>query len=316
MVYATGGLGDGSFNDQAQTGVQRAEEELDISFDESQPEEVSDFASLQQQYAQSSSPDYDLVCCIGFLQTDALETNASEYPDQNFMIVDSVVEADNVGSYVFREHEGSYLVGLLAGRLTTMDFEAGGGATASDSTNVGFVGGVQSPLIERFEAGFTAGVKAASGNIDVQTAYVGDFNDPSGGQEAAVSMYDSGADVIYHASGNTGTGVFRAAQDEGRFAIGVDRDQSVTVDSFSDVILASMVKRVDTAVFTAIESVVNDEFAGGEVTTLGLEENGVEAVYGQDLGDEIPDDVRSEVSDARQSIIDGDIQVPENPDDV
>jgi len=316
MVYAAGGLGDGSFNDQAQTGVIRAEEELDVAYDESQPEEVSDFGSLQQQYAQSTDPDYDLVCCIGFLQTDALEENAGEFPEQDFMIVDSVVESDNVGSYVFREHEGSFLVGLLAGRLTTMEFSAGGGETASDSTNVGFVGGVESPLIKRFEAGYTAGVKYADEAVDVQTAYVGDFNDPSGGREAATSMYDSGADVVYHASGNTGTGVFRAAQEEGRYAIGVDQDQSVTLDSYSDVILASMVKRVDNAVYTAIEQVVDDEFEGGAVTALGLEQDGVEAVYGQGLGDDIPGDVEDEVSSAREDIIGGDIEVPEDPENV
>src|SRR6056297_2953251 len=105
MVYATGGLGDGSFNDQAQTGAVRAEEELSIAYDESQPDTASEFGTLQQQYAQSTDPAYDLVCCIGFLQADSLTENASEYPDQQFMIVDSVVDADNVGSYVFREHE-------------------------------------------------------------------------------------------------------------------------------------------------------------------------------------------------------------------
>lgn len=315
MVYATGGLGDGSFNDQAQTGAVRAQEELSIAYDESQPDSPSDFATLQQQYAQSSDPAYDLVCCIGFLQADSLTENAGEYPDQQFMIVDSVVDADNVGSYVFREHEGSFLVGLLAGRLTTMSFSAGAGSTAGDSTNVGFVGGIESDLIKRFEAGYTAGVKYASDDVDVQTAYVGDFNDPSGGQEAAISMFDSGADIVYHAAGNTGTGVFQAAQEAGKFAIGVDRDQSVTKSSYSDVILASMVKRVDNAVFSAIDDVVNDDFEGGATTALGLEQNGVEAVYGQDLGSELPQDLKDEVSTAREDIIAGDISVPTDPND-
>ncbi|GCF13756.1 BMP family ABC transporter substrate-binding protein [Haloarcula mannanilytica] len=316
MVYATGGLGDGSFNDQAQTGVIRAEEELNIAYDESQPEAVQDFASLQQQYAQSSNPNYDLVCCIGFLQADALTENASQYPEQNFMIVDSTVDADNVGSYVFGEHQGSFLVGLMAARLSSQDFSAGAGSTQSDSTNVGFVGGVEGDLIGRFEAGYKAGVKHANEDIDIQTAYVGDFNDPSGGQEAALSMYNSGADIVYHAAGNTGTGVFRAAQEAGRFAIGVDRDQSVTKENFSDIILASMVKRVDNAVYTSIESVINDNFEGGTVNTLGLEQNGVEAVYGQQLGSEIPQAVKDEVSEVRQSIIDGDISVPTDPGNV
>ncbi|MFC7175609.1 BMP family lipoprotein [Halosegnis marinus] len=315
MVYATGGLGDGSFNDQAQTGVQRAESELGIQYQEAQPQEVADFSDLQQEFASSSDPNYDLVSCIGFLQADALTDNAAEYPDQHFQIIDSAVDADNVASYGFAEHEGSYLVGQMAGLLTTQSFSAGAGSTQSDSTNVGFVGGVEGDLIGKFEAGFTAGVKAANDDVDVQTNYVGDFNDPAGGQEAALSMYDSGADIVYHAAGNTGTGVFRAAQERGRFAVGVDRDQSVTRESFADVILASMVKRVDNAVFDCIEAEVNGEFPGGESVALGLDDDGVALVYGQELGDAIPDDVTSAVSSSRQSIIDGDISVPTDPND-
>ena len=314
MVYATGGLGDGSFNDQAQQGIQQAADELNVDYNESQPEEVSDFSNFQQQYAQSTDPDYDLVSCIGFQQTDALATNAQDFSDQEFMIVDSVVESDNVGSYLFREHEGSFLVGVMAGMLTSMDFAAGAGSTDGDSTNVGFVGGVQGDLIGKFEAGYTAGVKQVNESVDVRTNYVGDFNDPTGGKEAALSMYNSGADVVYHAAGNTGTGVFQAAQEQGRFAIGVDRRQSVTRSSFADVILGSMIKRVDTAVYTAVEAKANGEFQGGSIITLGLEEEGVGAVYGDQLGSEVPQEVKDEVDSVRESIINGDISVPSDPD--
>jgi basic membrane protein A len=321
MVYATGGLGDGSFNDQAQTGIQRAESELGIQFSEAQPSEPSEFANLQQQFASSEDPTYELVACIGFLQTSALAQNAADYPGQNFIIVDSVPETedgelfDNVAAYTFAEHEGSYLVGQLAGLLTTQSFSAGAGSTRSDSTNVGFVGGVESPLIRKFEAGFTAGVNAASDGVDVQTNYVGDFNDPAGGREAALAMYNSGADIVYHAAGNTGTGVFQAAQDQGRFAIGVDSDQSITRDSYSDIIVASMVKRVDTAVLEGTESVVNDEFEGGVINALGLDDDGVGIVYGQQIGGGVPEGVTSQIEDSRQGIIDGDIEVPTDPDD-
>jgi len=316
MVYATGGLGDGSFNDQAQQGLYAAEEDFSVQYQESQPETTSEFSTFQRQFAQSSDPDYDLVCCIGFLQTDSLSTTSENFPDQNFMLVDSVVDAPNVANYTFREHEGSYLVGQLAGLLTTQDFEAGAGATTGDSTNVGFVGGVESDLIRKFEAGYTAGVKAASEDVDVITSYVGGFSDPAGGQEAALAMYNSGADIVYHAAGNTGTGVFQAAQDQGKFAIGVDRDQSVTKESFQDVILASMVKRVDTAVYSAIEAQVNGNFPGGSITTLGLAEDGVDIVYGQQLGSEIPEDVKDPVAESRQAIVDGDISVPTDPGNV
>jgi basic membrane protein A len=313
MVYATGGLGDGSFNDQAQQGAFQARDEFGVKIGEAQPEEVSQFKTFQQQFAQSSDPTYELICCIGFLQTDALSQTSGDFPDQNFMLVDSVVDAPNVANYVFAEHEGSYLVGQMAGMLTSMEFSAGAGATAGDSTNVGFVGGVESDLIRKFEAGYTAGVKAANSDVDVLTNYTGSFNDPAAGKEAALAMYNSGADIVYHASGNTGTGVFQAAQEQGKFAIGVDRDQSVTKSSFADVILASMVKRVDTAVFDAIEALIDDEFSGGSTVTLGLEAEGVAAVYGSQLGSEIPQEVKDAVASSRESIIAGEVSVPTDP---
>ena len=316
MVYAAGGLGDGSFNDQAQTGLFEAEEELGVEYREAQPENPSEFETFQRQFAQSGDPDYDLVCCIGFLQTDALAATAPNFPDQSFMLVDSVVDEDNVANYTFKEHEGSFLVGQLASALTARDFSAGAGSTAGDSTSVGFVGGVESDLIRRFQAGFEAGVKTADEDVDVITNYVGDFDDPTGGREAALAMYDSGADVVYHAAGNTGTGVFQAAQQRDRFAVGVDRDQSVTRESYADVILASMVKRVDTAVFDAVEAADEGSFEGGSVVSLGLEQDGVDITYGQQLGSEIPQDVRDAVAQSRQGIVDGDVSVPTDPDNV
>ena len=322
IVYATGGLGDGSFNDQAQQGLQQAESAFDLQTNSLQPQEVSEFASLQQQFASSTDPSYDLISCIGFLQADALGGTATQYPDQDFQIVDSVPtndddeQYDNVASYTFREHEGSYLAGTMAGLLTLDSFSAGAGETGSDSTNLGFVGGVESSLIQKCEAGFMAGANAVNTDIDVQTNYTGSFNDPSAGREAASSMYSSGSDIVFHAAGNTGTGVFQAAQEAGKFAIGVDRDQSVTRESYADVILASMVKRVDTAVYSAVEAKVNDSFETGSTTTLGLDDNGVELVLGQQLGGELPDSIVTEVESTRQSIIDGEIDVPSDPSNV
>ena len=167
MVYATGGLGDGSFNDQAQQGALQAEEELGISFNEAQPDEVAQFSTFQQQFAESTDPNYDLVCTIGFLQADALTENAEQYPDQNFMLVDSTVDAPNVNNYVFAEHEGSYLAGLMSSLLTTRDFSAGAGSTAGDSTNVGFVGGVVAgwSVVGAVPAALEAGLLALVGGV-------------------------------------------------------------------------------------------------------------------------------------------------------
>ncbi|MDS0298724.1 BMP family ABC transporter substrate-binding protein [Halogeometricum sp. S1BR25-6] len=316
MVYATGGLGDGSFNDQAQQGIQQASEEFDVQYDEAQPDSVSQFQNFQQQFASSTNPEYDLVSCIGYLQADALSQTASDYPDQRFMIVDSAVDADNVSSYVFEEHQGSFLAGVMAARLTTMEFSAGGGSTKPDEKVVGFVGGEEGDLIGKFEAGYTAGVKYVDDSIEVQSTYVGSFNEPTAGSEAAIAMYNSGADIIFHASGNTGTGVFQAAQENGNFAIGVDRAQSVTKPSYADIILGSMVKRVDTAVYTSVEAVANDSFDGGAVTTLGLEEDGVDLVYGDTLESEIPSAVKDAVSSAREEVVGGSVSVPTDPSNV
>ena len=311
MVYALGGLGDESFNDAAQRGIIDAAEDFNVSYDESQPADAGEFSQFQRLYAESTDPDYDLVSCIGFAQLDSLSEVAPDFPEQNFLLVDDNLDEPNVASYEFKEEEGSFLVGALAALLSERSFSAGAGETAPDSTNVGFVGGVDAPLIRRFQAGYEAGVDHVSDDIDVTTSYVGDFSDPSGGREAAVSMYESGADIVYHAAGGSGVGVFQAAQDEGRFAIGVDSDQSLTEPDFADVILASMVKRVDSAVYESVENVVNGEFQGGTQVELGLDDEGVSCVYGDEIGDEIPTEVTDEIAEIREDIIAGDIDVPD-----
>ncbi|GAA0201420.1 BMP family protein [Haladaptatus pallidirubidus] len=321
MVYATGGLGDNSFNDMAHTGIQQAEQELGVSYKNVEPSSPSDVEGQQRRFAQSQN--HNLICCIGFVQTSGLVSNAQQFPDQNFMLVDSVAEKENgdliqnVSNYVFKEHQGSFQVGHLAGLLTQQEFSAADSATKSGETVVGFVGGEEVPLIKKFEAGYKAGVAHASEDVEVRTAYAGAFNDPVAGKEAAVSMYEDGADIVYHAAGGTGTGVFEAAQQKGLFAIGVDSDQSKAEGTaqFSNVILASMVKHVNEAVFQATKNVVDGNFKGGSVNNLGLETNGIEAVYGADLGSEIPDDVKSKLEESRKAIVDGDIEVPTTVDE-
>lgn len=315
MIYATGGLGDGSFNDQAQDGIQKAKKKLNVSSDYSQPENVSDFGQFQQRYARSTSPKYDLVCCIGSLQKEALMKTAPEFPEQKFSIFDATVKEKNVESYRFREHQGSFQVGHLAGLLTTMKFSAGKGKT-NGAPKVGFVGGVKMPLIKKFEAGYKAGVKHVNEDISVPSTYVGSFNDVAGGKRAAMAQYNDGADIIYHASGNTGTGVFQAAKQVGRYAIGVDSDQSVSKEKYADVILASMVKHVDISVINSVKNVINNNFQGGTTTKLGLKENGVETVYGQSLGPKIPKKIKSKLEKSKQKIISGKIEVPKKPSKV
>ncbi|PSP55174.1 BMP family ABC transporter substrate-binding protein [Halobacteriales archaeon QS_1_67_19] len=314
MVYALGGLGDNSFNDMALGGIQQASEEFGVEFQNAEPGSASDIPSLQRRFARSQNPDYELICTIGFIQKEGLQRNAEQFPDQDFVIVDEVVEQDNVASFVFKEEQGSFQVGHLAGVMTSRDFDVGDGET-NDELTVGFVGGREVPLIEKFEAGYRAGVAYADADVEVLSAYAQSFSDPARGREIASSMYEDGADVIYHAAGGTGNGVFRAAEEQGRYAIGVDADQSESISEFSGVIIASMVKRVDQAVFTAVESVVEDSFEGA-VNELGLENDGIEAVIGQDFTDEVPEDVTEALAASREAIIDGDIEVPTDPAEV
>ncbi|UPV99577.1 BMP family protein [Halorussus gelatinilyticus] len=315
MVYATGGLGDNSFNDMAHNGVQRAAENFAVKFQNAEPGSPSDVATLQRRFARSRNPDYELICCIGFVQAEALRRNAQRFSDQKFMVVDTVVERPNVASYVFKEHLGSFQVGHLAGLMTTMDFSAGGGRT-NDQTTVGFVGGKEIPLIKKFEAGYLAGVQHANPDVNVLTAYAGAWSDPAQGQSIANSMYQNGADIIYHAAGGTGTGVFKAAQSNERYAIGVDADQSRSLPKYADVILASMVKHVDEAVFRSIRRVTNGNFQGGTVNELGLERNGVEAVYSKALESQIPQEVKSALQQSERKIVNGEIEVPTKPSNV
>ncbi|USZ75572.1 BMP family protein [Halorussus vallis] len=315
MVYATGGLGDNSFNDMAHAGVQKAAKQFNVEFQNAEPGNPSEVATLQRRFAASQNPNYDLVCCIGFVQAEGLQRNAQRFRDQKFMVVDTVVEQPNVASYAFKEHQGSFQVGHLAGLLTTMNFNAGAGKT-NDQTTVGFVGGQEVPLIKKFQAGYMAGVKHANPDVNVLSAYAGSFSDPAQGQSIANSMYNNGADVIYHAAGGTGNGVFKAAQQNGRYAIGVDADQSRSLPEYSDIILASMVKHVDRAVFRSIRRVTNGNFQGGTVNRLGLGQNGVEAVYGSQLGSAIPQQVKSALQQSQRKIVNGEITVPTKPSQV
>lgn len=313
IIYSTGGLGDESFNDMAHSGIQAAAEDFDIEFQNAEPEAAADMNDMQREFA--SDDEIDLVVCIGFDHEVDLEENAQEFSDTSWALVDAVVDQENVSNFVFREHEGSFQVGHLAGLVTGMDYSHGGGSSDSSESMVGFVGGQEIDLIERFEAGYIAGARHADSEIETPSAYAGSWTDPSAGQEIAIGMYDDGADVVYHAAGGTGGGVFEAAQQAGRFAIGVDDDQSISADDFSDVIMASMIKRVDTAVYDSVEMVVEDEFESG-VNDLGLEEEGVGAVIGQDFEGEIPEDIVDALEESRQAIIDGDIDVPDNLDDL
>ncbi|MEC9052088.1 MAG: BMP family ABC transporter substrate-binding protein, partial [Actinomycetota bacterium] len=228
---------------------------------------------------------------------------AEEYPDVHFAIIDdSSVEADNVASLVFAEEQGSFLVGAAAALKTETD-------------QIGFVGGVETPLIQKFEAGYIAGAESVNPDIEVDVTYltqVPDFSgfaDPAKGKTAAQGMYDNGADIVYHASGGSGGGVFEAASESGNWAIGVDSDQYNTADpSVQESILTSMLKNVNVAVYEYLSQVNDGDFPSG-VTTYDLSVDGV----GYSTSGGFVDDIVEQLDELKQQIIDGEISVPTAP---
>lgn len=301
MVYDVGGRGDLSFNDMAYAGLSRAAKEFGAKVEVKDLEPTAGGENREELLRLLAGEKYDLIFGIGFLFTDSITRVAKAFPTVKFGIVDGFIDKEpNVVSLLFKEHEGSFLVGAAA-------------ALKSKSGKVGFVGGMKIPLIEKFEAGFIAGAKHVKPSIEVFSDYAGTtgeaFRDPVKGKELATAQYDRGADIIYHASGGTGIGVFEAAVVKGKMAIGVDADQSLTVKQDQrKQILTSMVKRVDVAVYETIKALVAGKYKGG-VQAFGLKEGGV--------GYAVNDHNRAQMRDIvprlealKKDIIAGKIKVP------
>ncbi|MEQ6375387.1 BMP family protein [Bacillaceae bacterium S4-13-56] len=310
MVTDVGGVDDKSFNQSAWEGLQEfgAEHGLEQGpngFDYVQSGGDEDYAPNLNQLARQ---DFDLIYGIGYLLTAAVDEIALQFPDTNFAIVDSVVEQPNTTSILFKEHQGSFLVGVAA-------------AMKTESNKVGFVGGVEGDLIKKFESGFRAGVKSVNPDIDIQVQYAESFNDSAKGKLIAADMYNGGIDVIYHASGGTGAGVFAEAKDRKKsdpdqniWVIGVDRDQHEEGQIDDDnVTLTSMVKRVDVAVKDIAERTLNGDFPGGEIVEYGLEGNGVSVA--QTNTEAMTQEIIDAVNDWQQKIIDGEVEVPSTRED-
>jgi basic membrane protein A and related proteins len=304
VVFDLGGRGDKSFNDGAYLGAERAERELGVRVRFIEPGEGSDRESGLRLLAAEGM---DLVIGVGFIFTDDLTQLAKEYPNTKFAGVDYSVATDKAGNVVpppknlaalkFREEEGSYLVGALA-------------ALVGKSKKVGFVGGMDSPLIKKFEAGYEAGVHKVCPDCTVLAQYAGvtpeAFRNPGKGKEIALAQYQQGANVIFHASGSTGLGVFEAARQTNKLAIGVDADQYSEAPGY---VLSSMVKGVDNAVYDAIRKVKDGTFTGG-IYQYGLAEQGVGYIYDKNNQKLIPADVHARLEQLRQEIVAGRIVVP------
>ncbi|WP_426571678.1 BMP family lipoprotein [Aquihabitans sp. McL0605] len=299
MVFDIGGKDDHSFNESAYNGITAAATNMGITPTTLEPDATgSNREALLRQLAEAGN---GLIIGVGFNFADGITAVAKDYPDIKFAIVDSVVDAPNVTSITFAEEQGSYLVGAIA-------------AQSTKTNDIGFVGGVETDLIKKFQAGYEAGVKEVNPDAKVEVKYItpdGDFsgfNDPAKGQTIAAGLYDAGADVVFHAAGGSGSGVFKAAQSADRLAIGVDSDQYFQVDAGQQkCMLSSMIKRVDVGVYDTISTYVSGTDKGG-VQVFDLKNGGIDySVAGGQVKD------KAQIDDLKQQIIDGKIKVPTTP---
>ncbi len=317
LVFDIGGRGDQSFNDSAAAGIDRAKSELGIAYTEASP---NDDGSNRAELLQLAADSNDIVIAVGFLFEGDASVVGRENPDVSFAVVDSAMldfvqnpptpYADNIAGLVFAEEQGSFLVGAAA-------------ALKSTSGTIGFIGGVSGVggLIEKFQAGFMAGARTVNPDIEILSEYItaapdfDGFNAPDRAKEIALGMYEQGADIIYHAAGGSGGGLFEAAKEQSDasgtkvWAIGVDSDQYNTADEgVRDYILTSMLKRVDVAVFEVIKAHLDGAFVAGP-TTYDLSVDGV----GYSTSGGFVDDIADQLDDFKAKIVSGEIVVPTDP---
>jgi basic membrane protein A len=296
MVTDVGGVNDKSFNQSAWEGLKKLEADSGAKVKYLESKSDADYNPNLNTFIKEN---YSLTWGIGYMMGDAVTQIAKQNPNAKLAIIDSAVEAPNVASVLFAEHEGSFLTGVVAG-LTTK------------TNKIGFVGGIAGDVITRFEVGFIAGVKAVNPAAAVQVIYTGAFDKPDLGKTAAATLYNDGADIIFHASGSTGNGVFNEAKDRLKsgkkvWVIGVDKDQSLEFGD--DVTLTSMMKRVDQAVIQVSKSVIDNKFQGGKMVILGLKENGVGLPDTSTKN--VSADILKKVEDYKAKIISGEIKVPD-----
>ena len=298
IIFDMGGKFDKSFNESAYTGAERFKKEAGGTYQEFEITNEAQRTQAMQRLARGagSVPPASIVVCIGFAFGSTLEAVAKEFPNTKFVIVDSVVEAPNVQSIVFREHEGSFLVGMAA-------------AMASKTGKVGFVGGMDIPLIRKFHKGYEEGAQFVKKDAQVFMNMTGTtpsaWNDPTKGGELARSQFERGADVVYAAAGATGLGVLQAAKDAGKLSIGVDSNQNYLHPGS---VLTSMVKRVDVAVYNAFKTAKEGTWKAG-VQSLGLKEDGVGYSLDDNNAKLVTADMRAKIDAAKADIVSGKLKV-------
>ncbi len=304
LAYDVGGRGDRSFNDSAYRGLTQAAESLGVETRDFEPADGEPESAKEERLATMAEEGFDVVIAVGFAYAESVQAVAEEYPDVHFAIVDSEIDGlHNVTSLVFAEEQASFLAGAAA-------------ALSTEEDHVGFIGGVETPLIQKFEAGFVAGVEHVNEDIDVEIDYISQppdfsgFSDPAAGRETAQAQYDRGADVIYHAAGASGNGVLQSAVENDFLFIGVDSDQYANAeDDQKPYVLTSAIKQVDVAVYELIQDAVEGDVEGG-IQRFDLASGGVD--YTQS-NEELIAPLVEELDGYKQQIIDGEIEVPTAP---
>ncbi|MBC3878271.1 BMP family ABC transporter substrate-binding protein [Undibacterium sp. FT79W] len=293
VIYDAGGKFDKSFNQSASEGAERFKKETKIGFMEVQ---VASDTQTEQVLRNLARKNVDLIAAIGFGQAQAVQNIAKEFPKTKFVLIDGVAAGNNVSSVLFKEQEGSYLVGVAA-------------ALTSKSKKIGFIGGMDIPLIRNFSCGYTQGAKATDGKVEVIQNMVGTttaaWNDPAKGGELARAQFERGVDVIFAAAGGSGMGTLQAVKEKGKLGIGVDSNQNYMHPGN---MLTSMVKRVDQAIYDSFMQLKNGKWQGGTVYK-GLKEGGVDWALDKDNRSVVSAEVEKRVNAAKQDIINGKIKV-------
>lgn len=300
LIISQSGLGDQSYNDLAYEGFKRGLEATKL---EGRPVESKEVvAQAAEILRRASDADFGLVIDLEYAHGEPMLAVAKDYPDTKYVILNQVREGANIASVLFKEQEGSYLAGMLAGLVTTDTSIKGINAEPV----IGVIGGTKSAGIDKFIVGYIEGAKAANPAIDVKVAYSNNFADPAVGLQMAKAMFEQGADIVYHIAGGTGMGVIQAAKETGHYAIGVDTDQDGIAPGS---VLTSMIKRTDVAVEAVVKDYATDKFGGGQTVTFGLKENGVGLSEMKHTKDIIPAAILEKVEAAKQGILSGEIKV-------
>ena len=296
MITDTGGVNDESFNQSAWEGLQKAEKDFGIEVKVIESKQASEYLQNMESLLDE---DVDMVIGVGYTMKEDIEKQAKNYPDKQFVLIDETYDSipENVTPILFRENEAAYLTGLVAGKMT-------------ENNNVGFIGGIQTPVISRFEYGYKAGVKEANKDCNVNVQYAGTFSDAAKGKSIANQMYGNGSDIILAAAGGTGLGSIESAKEQNKYAIGVDRDQS---DLAPKNVLTSALKKVNVGVYDTVKEFVEGKLTGGQEKVYGLKEDGVGIP--ETTKNLVPQEIIDYVNSMIEKIKNDEIKVPSNEEE-